>query len=62
MMPIYTLTAFDKDGTKLVDETFEAADDQTARKQGENRLKELGLAEKTSRVISPVGQLVHFHR
>lgn len=61
-MPIYTLTAFDKDGTKLVDETFEAADDQTARKLGETRLEELGFAEKTSRVISPVGKLVHFHR
>ncbi|HSU79735.1 MAG TPA: YhzD family protein, partial [Candidatus Angelobacter sp.] len=59
-MPIYTLTAFDQEGKKLVDETFEAADDQTARTQGEARLEELGFADKTSRVISPVGKLVHF--
>jgi hypothetical protein len=61
-MPIYTITAFDQDGKKLVEETFEAAGDQIARKQGEARLEELGFADKTSRVISPVGKLVHFHR
>ncbi|WEG12046.1 YhzD family protein [Pullulanibacillus sp. KACC 23026] len=57
----YTLTAYEKDGTKLIDEVFEAENDELARYRGENKLIELGLSEKTSRVTSR-GKLIHFHR
>lgn len=61
-MPNYTLTVFEKDGTKLVDETFEAIDDKEGRAKGEAILKEKGYENHTSRVTSPLGKLVHFHR
>lgn len=57
----YTLTVFDKNGTKLVDEVFQAENDAHARFTGENRLIELGFANHTSRVTSR-GKLIHFHR
>lgn len=57
----YSLTVFEKDGTKLADETFEAKNDETARFMGETKLIELGFADKTSRVTSR-GKLIHFHR
>lgn len=60
-MLTYTLTVFDKDGTKLIDELFEAENDEHARFSGERKLIELGLADKPSRVTSR-GKLIHFHR
>ncbi|KAA0547510.1 hypothetical protein FZW96_11705 [Bacillus sp. BGMRC 2118] len=61
-MPVYTLTAFDKDGSKLVDENLEAATEAEAKQKGEALLKEKGLEEKTHRLVSPAGKLVLFHR
>ncbi|GGH88069.1 hypothetical protein JOD43_003598 [Pullulanibacillus pueri] len=58
----YILTVFKKDGTKLLDESFEAADDKEARRIGEQRLDEQQYSDYTSRVTSPTGKLVHFHR
>lgn len=31
-MPLFVLTAFDKNGEKLLDETFEAANEEEAKK------------------------------
>ena len=61
-MPTYTLTVYEKDGTKLVEETFEAANDKEGRKKGEELLKEKHFEHHTSRVTSSSGKLVHFHR
>ncbi|MFC3883809.1 YhzD family protein [Bacillus songklensis] len=61
-MGIYTLTVFEKDGEKLLDETFEAANDAEAKKLGETRLHELQFADKTHRCTSPSGKLLLFHR
>ncbi len=61
-MAMYALTVYEKDGSKLLDEQFEAPDDQQARFVGESKLVDLGLSEKTSRVTSPAGKLVSFHR
>ncbi|MFC4619076.1 YhzD family protein [Camelliibacillus cellulosilyticus] len=61
-MPKYTLTVYDKDGTKLLEETFEAESDQDGRKIGEEKLKEKNYETYTSRVTSSTGKLVHFHR
>jgi hypothetical protein len=61
-MPIYTLTAFDKTGSKLLDENFEASSETEAKQKGEEILKEKGYDEHTHRLVSPAGKLVLFHR
>jgi len=61
-MANYILTVYEKDGTKLVDEAFEAANDQEGREKGEALLKQKGYENHTSRVTSSKGKLVHFHR
>lgn len=61
-MPNYSLTVYEKDGTKLVDETFEAANDQDGRAKGEALLLEKGYENYTNRITSPQGKLVGFHR
>ncbi|WLR51466.1 YhzD family protein [Bacillus tianshenii] len=60
-MPTYFLTAFDKKGEKLLDETFEAATDEEAKQTGEQMLSEKDLSEHTHRCVSPNGKLVLFH-
>lgn len=61
-MPVYTITAFDKDGSKLLDENFEALTDAEAKQKGEALLTEKGFDEKTHRLVSPAGKLILFHR
>lgn len=60
-MVAYKLTAFDPNGHKLIDETFQANNDEEAKVQGEQLLKEKGLSEKTHRCTSPLGKLILFH-
>ncbi|MFD3447257.1 YhzD family protein [Microbacteriaceae bacterium 4G12] len=61
-MGVYTLTVFEKDGTKLLDETFEAATEVTAKQTGEKLLREKNLYEHTHRCTSSSGKLVLFQR
>ncbi|MRG86908.1 YhzD family protein [Salinibacillus xinjiangensis] len=61
-MKSYFLTVFEKNGNNLVDETFEAKDDQEAKKLGTQLLEEKGYTEYTHRCVSPNGHLVLFHR
>jgi hypothetical protein len=60
-MPQFTLTVFDKNGEKLLEETFEASDEKEAKKIGENRLRENNYLEKTHRCTSSSGKLILFH-
>ncbi|EKN70241.1 hypothetical protein BABA_06131 [Neobacillus bataviensis LMG 21833] len=60
-MKFYKLTAFEANGEKLVDETFQAENDDAAKKQGEQLLAEKNLLEKTHRCTSPTGKLLLFH-
>ncbi|WHY78890.1 YhzD family protein [Neobacillus sp. WH10] len=60
-MKTYKLTAFEANGDKLLDETFEAENDDAAKKQGEQLLSEKDLLEKTHRCTSPSGKLLLFH-
>lgn len=62
MMKTYKLTAFEPTGEKILDESFESANDQEAKVTGENLLKEKGLEEKTHRCSSPAGKLILLHR
>lgn len=61
-MKTYVLTVFDKTGEKLLDESFEATNDQEAKKLGEERLAQEGYLEHTHRCVSPDAKLVLFHR
>ena len=61
-MSIYTVTAFDKSGNKLLDESFEASTEAEAKQKGEALLKEKGYEEHTHRCVSPAGKLILFHR
>ncbi|ABO65936.1 Conserved hypothetical protein [Geobacillus thermodenitrificans NG80-2] len=61
-MPTYTLTAFERNGEKLLDETFEAANDEEAKKIGEQKLRERGCFDKTHRCVNASGKLILFHR
>lgn len=61
-MVVYTLTVFEQNGEKLLDETFEATNDSEAKKAGEARLKDLNFIDKTHRCTSPSGKLLLFHR
>ncbi len=60
-MDIYKLTVFETNGDKILDESFEAKDDNEAKRYGEKRLSELGAMEKTHRCSSPKGKLILFH-
>lgn len=61
-MKIYKLTAFDSTGEKLVDEAFQAENDEQAKKLGHTLLTEKNFLEITHRCTSPSGKLILFHR
>ncbi|TCT23649.1 YhzD-like protein [Melghiribacillus thermohalophilus] len=61
-MKTYYLTVFEKDGSKLLDETFQARDDNEAKQRGMEKLKEKGFEEHTHRCAAPEGHMVLFHR
>jgi len=61
-MKTYTLTVFEKNGETLLDETFEANNDEEAKVVGLNKLVEKGYEDKTHRCVSPEAKLVLFHR
>ena len=60
-MKNYKLTAFEANGEKLLDETFQAEHDDAAKELGEKLLEEKSLSEKTHRCTSPSGKLLLFH-
>ncbi|MBA2174579.1 hypothetical protein H0266_06610 [Halobacillus locisalis] len=61
-MKTYFLTVFEKDGTNVLDETFEAEHDDQAKEIGTQKLEEKGFSEHTHRCVAPNGHLVLFHR
>lgn len=61
-MKEYALTVFSKEGENLLDETFEAKNDDAAKEIGQKRLDEEGYSEYTHRCVSPDARLVLFHR
>ena len=60
-MDLYKITSFKPTGELVVDENFEAENDDVAKTIGEQKLQELGIAETTHRVVSPRGKLILFH-
>ncbi|WP_257349454.1 YhzD family protein [Pseudalkalibacillus decolorationis] len=61
-MKMYIVTVFEKSGEKIYEESFEAADNNEAKKTGQKILEENNYENHTSRVTSPAGELVLFHR
>ncbi|MFD2042786.1 YhzD family protein [Ornithinibacillus salinisoli] len=61
-MRTYVLTVFSNTGEKLLDESFEANNDQEAKQVGTVKLDESGYSEYTHRCVSPEAKLVLFHR
>jgi len=60
-MKSYKLTAFEANGEKILDETFQADHDEAAKELGERLLSDKNLLEKTHRCASPSGKLLLFH-
>ncbi|QOY36375.1 YhzD family protein [Anaerobacillus isosaccharinicus] len=61
-MKVYVLTVFDSKGKLLVDEKFEANNDNDGKKIGEQKLALLNYQGYTSRVTRSSGGLVLFHQ
>lgn len=61
-MKTYTLTVFEKNGETILDETFEAKNDEEAKRIGTAKLEEKGYKNKTHRCVSPDARLVLFQR
>lgn len=60
-MKTYTLTVFEKTGETLLEENFEAPNDDDAKKIGEEKLSENNYLEHTHRCVSSAGKLILFH-
>ncbi|MBM7601707.1 hypothetical protein JOC34_004135 [Virgibacillus halotolerans] len=61
-MKTFALTVFSPSGEKLLDESFEAENNEEAKKIGQTRLDDEGYSEHTHRCVSPEAKLVLFHR
>ncbi|SDH55592.1 YhzD-like protein [Alteribacillus persepolensis] len=57
----YFLTVFDKDGSLLLNESFQYDEDQAAIEHGKNRLAEEKYQDTTHRMTRN-GKLLLFHR
>lgn len=57
----YKLTAYEKSGTLITEETFTAETDDAAKEKGHGLLEEKNLLEHTHRLASPTGKLLLFH-
>lgn len=62
MMAEYFLTAFDPSGEILINERFEAENEDAAKQQGEALLKEKELHSHTHRLVNAAGKLILFQR
>lgn len=60
-MKNYKLTAFEPNGGKILEETFQAENDNAAKEIGQQLLSEKNLTDKTHRCTSPSGKLLLFH-
>ncbi|MDL9995222.1 YhzD family protein [Bacillus stercoris] len=61
-MADYFLTVFDPSGNTLVNERFEAENEEAAKTRGEVILKEKELHSHTHRLVNAAGKLILFHR
>ena len=60
-MENYRFTAFEKTGETLFDEVWTFENDETAKIEGQKKIEEKGIAEKTHRLVNSTGKLILFH-
>lgn len=60
-MANFHFTAFEKTGEILFNEVWEFENEQEAKEKGKKRLEELGVQEKTHRLVNSSGKLILFH-
>lgn len=60
-MTAYRFTAFEKTGESLFDEDWDFESDDIAKEQGAQKIEELGLTDKTHRLVNNKGKLIIFH-
>ncbi len=60
-MLTFRFTAFEKSGEIIKDEAWEYSNEATAQSQGEKKIEQLGLSEKTHRLVNSSGKLILFH-
>lgn len=60
-MENYRFTAFEKTGETLFDEVWTFENDETAKIEGQKKIEEKGIAEKTHRLVNATGKLILFH-
>ena len=60
-MEKYRFTAFEKTGETLFDEVWTFENDETAKIEGQKQIEEIGVAEKTHRLVNSTGKLILFH-
>mgnify|MGYP001470670145 CR=1 FL=1 len=61
-MKTYYLTVYNKTGENLLNDSFEAENDEEAKNIGTKTLEENNYEETTHRLVSPDGKLLLFHR
>jgi hypothetical protein len=61
-MKTYVLTVFEKNGDKVLDETFMAANNEEAKITGTTLLEEKNYSDYTHRCVTTDGALILFHR
>ena len=61
-MKTYYLTVYNKTGENLLNDSFEAKNDEEAKEMGKKTLEEKQFNETTHRLVSPEGKLLLFHR
>ena len=60
-MENYRFTAFEKTGETLFDEVWTFENDETAKIEGQKKIEEKGISEKTHRLVNATGKLILFH-
>ncbi|MFY3791383.1 YhzD family protein [Ureibacillus sp. MALMAid1270] len=60
-MENYRFTAFEKTGETLFDEVWTFENEDVAKVEGQKRIEENGVAEKTHRLVNSSGKLLLFH-
>jgi len=60
-MQNYRFTAFENTGETLLDEVWTFENDEVAKLDGQKKIEEKGVAEKTHRLVNSQGKLILFH-
>ncbi|MFN2746908.1 YhzD family protein [Bacillus sp. z60-18] len=61
-METYYVTAFDPSGETLLNERFEAMNEEEAKEKGKKLLKEKQFSDHTHRVVHSSGKMIVFQR